>query len=192
MRRTTIGVIGSSGEAPGSDGAVIMRVAQEVGAQIAAAGAVLVSGGTTGVMAAASRGAHEAGGTTVGFLPDADYARVSEHVDIAFPTGMGTIRNLLTARCCDAVIMINGGVGTLNELTIAYDFGTPVVVVEGTGGWADRIRPALIDDTWLDERRAVAITFAATAQDAVASAVRRAAEPRRAASLPVFAGPAGG
>ncbi|CAB4699407.1 MAG: TIGR00725 family protein [Actinobacteria bacterium] len=191
MRKTTIGVIGSSGEAPGSDGAAIMQVAHAIGVQVATVGAVLVSGGTTGVMAAASQGAHEAGGTTVGFLPDADYARASEHVDIAFPTGMGTIRNLLTARCCDAVIMVNGGVGTLNELTIAYDFGTPVIVVEGTGGWADRIRPVLIEDTWLDERRAVAITFAATAQDAVADAVRRAVEPRRGTSLPVYAGPAG-
>jgi len=191
MRRTTIGVIGSSGEIPGSYSDDVMQMAHQIGAEIAASGAVLVSGGTTGVMAAASQGASEAGGLTVGFLPDADYARASLYVDIAFPTGMGTIRNLLTARCCDAVIMINGGVGTLNELTIAYDFGTPVVVVEGTGGWADRIRPALIEDAWLDERRAVAITFAATAAGAVGQALRRATEPRRVTSLPVHTGPAG-
>ena len=191
MRRTTIGVIGSSGEAPGSDVPEVMRIAYEVGAEIARAGAVLVSGGTTGVMAAASQGASEAGGLAIGFLPHADDGLASAHVDIAFPTGMGTIRNLLTARSCDALIMINGGAGTLNELTIAYDFGTPVVIVEGSGGWADRIRPALIDGAWLDERRAVAITFAKNGVLAVGDAMRRAGEPRRASSLPVHIGPGG-
>jgi uncharacterized protein (TIGR00725 family) len=191
MRRRTIGVIGSSGEAPGSGGADIMELAYRVGVEVATAGAVLVSGGTSGVMAASSRGASEAGGLTVGFLPDADYARASPHVDLAFPTGMGTIRNLLTARACDALIMINGGAGTLNELTIAYDFGTPVVVMAGSGGWSDRIRAALIEGTWLDERRAVAITFAETAGAAVEQALARAAEPRRFTSLAVHAGPGG-
>lgn len=191
MRKTTIGVIGSSGEAPGGRGPELMELAYRVGAEVAAAGAVLVSGGTTGVMAAASQGASEAGGLTVGFLPDADYSRASPYVDIAFPTGMGTIRNHLTARACDALVMINGGAGTLNELTIAYDFGTPVIALAGSGGWSDRIRPTLIEGAWLDDRRAVAITFAQSPAEAVRQAIARAAEPRRVASLPVHAGPAG-
>ncbi len=191
MRKTTIGVIGSSGEIPGSAGDEVMRLARQVGAQVAKAGAVLVSGGTTGVMAAVSQGAREADGFVVGFLPDADYSRASPDLDIAFPTGMGTMRNVLTARCCDALIMIGGGAGTLNELTIAYDFGTPVVVVEGSGGWADRIRPVLVEGVWLDERRAVAIGFASSAVAAVDEALRRAAEPKSARSLPVHSGPAG-
>ncbi len=191
MRKTTIGVIGSSGEAPGSGGPEIMDLAYRVGAEVAAAGAVLVSGGTTGVMDAASRGAHESGGLTVGFLPDADHSRASSYVHIAFPTGMGTMRNVLTARACDALIMINGGAGTLNELTVAYDFGTPIIALEGSGGWPDRIRPTLIEDAWLDHRRAVAITFARTPAEAVTQAMERAREPRRVASLPVHSGPAG-
>jgi uncharacterized protein (TIGR00725 family) len=190
MRRRVIGVIGSAGDtAPGSV-VDILDVAARVGAAVARAGAVLVSGGTTGVMAAASRGTREADGLTIGFLPEADRSRASAFVDIAFPTGMGTIRNLLTPRVCDAVVMIGGGAGTLNELTIAYDFGTPVVAVAGTGGWADRIRSVLLEERWLDERRTVAVSFGPTPEDAVAEALRRADEPRRFTSLAVHSGPA--
>lgn len=188
----TIGVIGSAGATVGGSVVDILDAAYRVGEAVAREAAVLVSGGTTGVMAAASQGAREAGGLTIGFLPDADRGRASEFVDIAFPTGMGTIRNLLTPRVCDAVIMIGGGAGTLNELTIAYDFGTPVVAVTGTGGWADRIRPALDEGRWLDERQTVAVSFAATPEEAVAESLRRAGEPRRFASLPVHSGSAAG
>ncbi|SIR48211.1 TIGR00725 family protein [Microbacterium sp. RURRCA19A] len=192
MSALVIGIIGSAGDTVEGSRVDIIDAASRVGRGIAEAGAVLVSGGTTGVMAGASRGAREAGGLTIGFLPDADRSRASEFVDVAFPTGMGTVRNLLTPRVCDAVIMIGGGAGTLNELTIAYDFGTPVVAVTGTGGWADRIRPVLHDDRWLDERRSVALSFASTPEHAVDEALRRAAEPRSSTTLPFHRGSAAG
>lgn len=44
-------------------------LAYEIGEQVARRGGILFSGGRDGVMAAASRGAHEAGGITVGSLP---------------------------------------------------------------------------------------------------------------------------
>ena len=37
----------------------------------------------------------------------------------------------------DAVIAICGQVGTLNELTIAYDIGRPIGLLKDTGGIAD-------------------------------------------------------
>lgn len=108
MSRLVIGIIGTAGEiAPGST-VGLLEAATQVGAGIARAGAVLVSGGTTGVMAAASRCARGAGGLTIGFLPEADRSRASAFVDVAFPTGMGTIRNLLSPRVCDAVVTIGG------------------------------------------------------------------------------------
>ena len=45
------------------------KIAFETGAEIAKSNAVLVSGGLKGVMLAASRGAKEAGGITVGIIP---------------------------------------------------------------------------------------------------------------------------
>lgn len=191
MRRTTIGVIGKAARPGEVLDPALLALAEQVGGEIAARGLVLITGGTGGVMAAASRGAQQAGGFTVGFLPQHDYAHANEHLDLAFPTGMGTIRNLLTARSCDALIMIGGGVGTLNELTIAYDFGAPVVVLAGSGGWADRIRSTLLDDVWLDERRVVPLEFAETPNAAVSRALERTAEPRAGGRLSAFTGAAG-
>ena len=98
------------------------------------------------------------------------------YVDIAIPTGLGTARNLIYTRGCDAVIMIGGGAGTLNELTIAYQGHRSVVVIEGSGGWSDRIRSVLVEGRFLDERRESEIHFASTASEAVAQAMLLARE----------------
>lgn len=191
MRRTTIGVIGKAARPGEVLDPRLLSVAEAVGSEIAAQGAVLVTGGTGGVMEAASRGAQQGGGFTVGFLPQHDLSHANPYLDLAFPTGMGTIRNLLTARCCDSLIMIGGGVGTLNELTIAYDVGAPVVALAGSGGWSDRIRSTLIEDRWLDERRVVSLEFADTPVAAVARALVRASEPRAEGRLSAFTGAGG-
>jgi hypothetical protein len=102
-------------------------VAAEVGRLLAAAGAVVVTGGMTGVMEAASRGAKEAGGTTVGILPTSDRAAANDYVDVAIATGMGEMRNTLVVRSADAVIAVGGEVGTLSEIAIALKIGTPVI-----------------------------------------------------------------
>lgn len=191
MGMTTIGVIGRSWRAGEVLPASVTDAAHAVGRGIAEAGAVLVGGGTGGVMEASCRGAKEAGGLTVGFLPHADPATANPYVDLVFPTGMGTLRNVLTARCCQSIVMVGGGVGTLNEVTIAYDSGVPVVVLEGSTGWADRLRGALLDEQWIDDRRVVPVTFAATPADAVAQALARAGEPRGGSRLGSFTGWAG-
>ncbi len=173
-----IGVIGRA-QRPGDElPESLLAAAEAVGAAIAAGGAVLISGGTGGVMEASARGAKQAGGLTVGFLPQGDASHANPYIDLVFPTGLGTVRNVLTARCADCVVVVGGGVGTLNEITLAYDYAVPIVALSGSGGWADRLRPVLLDDAFLDERRVVAMTFADSAQDAVDQALRRAAEPR--------------
>ena len=151
-----------------------LAAAYEVGRGIAEAGAVLVSGGTNGVMEAASRGAREARGLTIGVLPGTDRADANAFVDIPLPTGLGTARNMIYTRACDAVVMVGGGAGTLNELTIAYQAGTPVVIVGGSGGWADRIRSVLVGGRFLDERETVEIRFAASGAEAARIAVELA------------------
>ena len=171
----TIAVIGRASHGPGdSVPEATLTAAYAVGRGIAEAGAALVSGGTSGVMEAASRGARDAGGLTIGVLPGMDRAEANEFVDVALPTGLGTARNLIYPRGCDAVVMVGGGAGTLNELTIAYQAGTSVVIVEGSGGWADRIRPVLVAGRYLDERRTVEIEFAASGGEAARRAIELA------------------
>jgi uncharacterized protein (TIGR00725 family) len=172
---TTIGVIGKNEQ--NADDPVAeetMRSAHEVGRLIAAGGGVVVTGGLGGVMAAASKGAKEAGGLTIGFLPSMDRTSANPHLDLVFPTGLGKARNLLTARGCNALIMIGGGCGTLNELTIAYAEGRPVVVLRGSGGWSDRIEQVLYDGRFLDERKTVAVSFANSPEEAVETAFAEA------------------
>lgn len=151
--------------------------AEEVGRLIAAAGAVTVSGGLSGVMEAVSRGAKSAGGLVLGVLPGFDKADANAYVDIAFTTGMGFMRNTLTVRTADAVIMISGGIGTLNELTVAYE-DKPTVILEGTGGWADRIREIAYKGVHLEEAGRSVLHYATTPKEAVELALRLGASAR--------------
>lgn len=102
-------------------------VAESVGRALAGRGAILVTGGLGGVMEAASRGAREAGGTTVGILPGPDRSAANAYVDIAIPTGLGEARNALVARTADALIAVGGSWGTLSEIALALRAGKRVV-----------------------------------------------------------------
>lgn len=180
-RRPVITVIGKSARDPGDPvPARALRAGEEVGKLLAERGAVVVTGGLSGVMEAVSRGAKAGGGLVIGLLPGFDKRDANEFVDIAITTGMGWMRNTLTVRTADAVIMISGGIGTLNELTVAYQ-EKPTVVLEGSGGWADRIRDIAYGGTHLDESGSATLHFARTPKEAVDLALRLAAgEPGRA------------
>lgn len=105
-------------------------VAEEVGRLLAEAGAIVVTGGCGGVMEAASKGAREAGATTLGILPGADRGQANDWVAVAVPTGMGEARNALVVRAADAVVAVGGAWGTLSEIALARKTGTPVVGIE--------------------------------------------------------------
>src|SRR5205809_4696647 len=162
-----IAVIGKSAKDPNDPPSPeALRAAETVGANIAGAGAILITGGLSGVMEAASRGAKRANGLVIGMLPGFDKADANRYVDVALTTGMGWMRNTLTVRAADAVIMISGGIGTLNELTVAYE-DKPTVILEGTGGWSDRIREIAYDGKHLDEAHRATLHYAKTPKDAV-------------------------
>ena len=144
--------------------------AEEVGRLVAERGGILITGGRRGIMEAASRGASLAGGIVVGFLPGFSKAEANPYVTIPLATGLGAIRNHLTIRACDAIIMICGSTGTLNEATIAYGH-KPLVVLEGTGGWSDRLRQVTYDCRHFDQRGTAEILFAATPEEAVGKAI---------------------
>ena len=125
-RRLQIAVVGA-----GTSGPETAELAREVGRGVARAGAVLVTGGRGGVMAAASEGAREAGGTTVGVLPGASASASPPNgaVEIAIFTGLGQGRNLVVVLSAAAVIAVGGGWGTLSEIALAAKHGIPVVLL---------------------------------------------------------------
>jgi hypothetical protein len=175
-RPTLITIIGKSAKDPRDPvPEKALRMAQEVGRLIAERKGIVVTGGLSGVMEAVSRGAKGAGGVVIGILPGFDKRDANQFVDIAITTGMGRMRNTLAVRAADAVIMISGGIGTLNELTAAYELLKPTVILEGTGGWSDRIREIAYQGKHLDEAGIAELHFAKTPEEAVDLALSLAA-----------------
>jgi uncharacterized protein (TIGR00725 family) len=117
-----IGVIGAR-ECPESS----LKLAYEVGQEVAKYGYGLVSGGMMGTMELASRGCREAGGLTVGIIPGDDPTLANPYLDVIIPTGMGIMRNLLVVRAAVGLIAIDGKYGTLSEIAYALQVGKPIV-----------------------------------------------------------------
>jgi uncharacterized protein (TIGR00725 family) len=117
-----VAVIGAS--QPSADD---LELAEEVGRELAAAGAFVICGGRGGVRAAACRGAQSEGGITIGLLPGHDRDDANQWVTVAIPTGLGELRNGLIARAADALIAVGGGYGTLSEIALALRAGKPVL-----------------------------------------------------------------
>jgi hypothetical protein len=101
--------------------------AYEVGRLLGTRGVTVVTGGLGGVMAAASRGASEAGGVVVGLLPGLDRAAANPWVGVAIPTGLGELRNGLIVRAADALVAVGGEYGTLSEVAFGLKAGKRVV-----------------------------------------------------------------
>ncbi|RJQ44493.1 MAG: TIGR00725 family protein [Nitrospiraceae bacterium] len=105
----------------------VYAIAEKVGDLIARKGAILITGGLGGVMEAASKGAKQAGGTTVGILPGSRKDEANPFIDIPITTGLSHARNVIVVRSADAVIAVSGEYGTLSEIGIALKLGKPVV-----------------------------------------------------------------
>jgi uncharacterized protein (TIGR00725 family) len=112
---------------PAEPTAEISALAEEVGRLLGSAGAIVVTGGLGGVMAAACRGAKEARGRTVGLLPGRDRGDANPWVDVAIPTGLAELRNALVVGSADVVIAVGGSWGTLSEIALALRTGKRVV-----------------------------------------------------------------
>ncbi len=103
--------------------------AREMGRELARRGAVLLCGGLGGVMAAAAQGAREAGGVSLGILPDGDRRRANPFLTYSIATNLGHARNVLIAHSADALIAIDGSYGTVSEAAIALKLGKPVIAL---------------------------------------------------------------
>lgn len=132
-----IAVIGGSDISP--ETAVLAR---EVGREVAARGAVLLCGGLGGVMAAAAQGTREAGGVSLGILPDGDRRRANPYLTYAIATNLGHARNVLIAHSADALIAVAGGYGTVSEAAIALKLAKPVIALKVTWDLPGLLRAA--------------------------------------------------
>ena len=124
-RARVIAVIGA-GSAPGA----ALKLAYEVGREVARRGATLINGGRLGVMEAAAAGARTLGGRTIGILPGYDRSAANRHIEFAIATGMGEARNAIIVASADAVIALAGEGGTLAEIGFAMKMHRPIVALQ--------------------------------------------------------------
>jgi len=93
-----------------------------LGAELARQGLAVMTGGYGGAMAAASRGAHEAGGHVVGvtvelFEPRGP-ANAWVHERVHTPDIYARLRHLIET--ADAFVAVHGSIGTLTELFLTW------------------------------------------------------------------------
>lgn len=150
-QKLKFGVMGSA-SGPQVEVITARDKSRELGREIARRGHILINGACPGLPNDALEGAQEAGGFTIGISPAfSEYQHVNEYQsphthDLILYTGMGFMeRDVINIRSVDAIVILAGGVGTLNEFTIAYDEGRPIGVLTGTGGISDHIEHIVVE-----------------------------------------------
>lgn len=137
-QRGYVGVVGPGAGA----GAGQVRLAEEVGALLAAERLVVVTGGLDGVMAGAARGCELAGGTSIGLLPGGAREAGNPYSTVTLPTGLGELRNGLLVRASDVLVAIAPSWGTLSEVAVAVRTGVPVVLLAWDPAVLDGLPPS--------------------------------------------------
>lgn len=141
-RSPQIGVIGGSNSNLPVDIAErtrLLRDAELVGRDLALHGAILISGGTDGVMEASCKGAFEAGGITVG-TPGRNRSSSNRFIKVEVCTPIDTGDFLFAGvLSCDAIIVFPGGAGTIAEVALAYRNHIPMIIMQGYEGQYDNM-----------------------------------------------------
>ncbi|MDR3603570.1 MAG: hypothetical protein P4L38_02980 [Syntrophaceae bacterium] len=143
-QRLKIAVLGSAREPENSE---ISKKAFKLGQEIGRQEGIVLTGGCPGVPHMASLGAKAVGGLTLAVSPALNRTEHLERYcypadsDIIIFTGMGNKgRNVILVRSADVAIFLGGGIGTLNEFTIAFDDFTHENVIgflSGSGRLSD-------------------------------------------------------
>lgn len=169
-RKIQIGVMGSTADLKYSQKLEVL--AEEIGFQIAKNDCSLIFGAEKdydSLSTAACRGAKKAGGLTLGITYGKKQKVFDDAcADMIVATGLerGGGREMVLVFSCDAIICLNGGSGTLTEMLIAYQTNIPIIVLEGTGGWSERLIGQYIDD-----RKRIRVESASTPERAVRMAI---------------------
>jgi hypothetical protein len=167
-KKIQIGIIGSASSLKYYKKLEI--IAANLGKEVAKAGAILIYGvekDQDSLPSIACRAAKKIGGTTVGITYENSNSGIAKNLkftDVVIYTGLirGGGRELVLSLSCDGIISINGGGGTLNEIVVAYQSKIPIVALENTGGWSEKLA-----GTYLDERKREVIFKAKDASTAV-------------------------
>jgi uncharacterized protein (TIGR00725 family) len=106
-----------------------LQLATEVGAELAARGYGVISGGDGGVAAAVNLGCRHAGGTTIALLKGTSGRDCGPEVQWPIPTSLDLGRSVPLIWCGVGVLAFPGRFGTLFEIALALDAQRPMVLV---------------------------------------------------------------
>jgi len=166
-RKYQIGVMGSAADLKYSK--KIEAIAEKIGELLAKNNCITVYGAEKdydSLSTAAARGAKRENGMTIGvtYGKGKDIWDKEGNTDVIICSGLerGGGREFVLVNSCDGIIAISGGSGTMNEMLVAYQLNLPIVVVEGTGGWAD-----MMANKYFDARKRMKAIPAKNAQEAV-------------------------
>lgn len=165
IMKIKIGVMGAA-SGPSTENEVYVQKSREVGRQIAKKGCFMINGACPGLPHAAAEGAKEEGGFVLGISPAFsrhehvyEYKSPDEFYDFVLYTGMGFMeRDILNIRSSDGVIFLGGGIGTLNEFTVAYEEGKPIGVLLESGGISNHLEDIV---KWCDREIVENMIFSA-------------------------------
>jgi uncharacterized protein (TIGR00730 family) len=105
------------GSARSKTGAPDYELARRIGADLARAGFAVITGGGPGSMEAANRGAHEAGGLSIGCNVELPHEQhLNPYVDLSVEFHYFFARKTMFVKYSDAFVIMPGGFGTLDEL----------------------------------------------------------------------------
>jgi uncharacterized protein (TIGR00725 family) len=140
------------------------NISYKLGYLLAKKNWVLVNGAGPGCMLGVSMGAKDAGGLTIGIVPEGNIEKMNNYIDIPITTGIGYTRNFLNSNASLIGIAVGGYAGTLNEITNSWMIKKPVLMInnwkkEQLDYRSDRPTDILYDieikDTWEDCEKAV-------------------------------------
>lgn len=169
-----ISVFGSARTAP-TDTAY--QTAQEIGAGLAHSGYAVITGGGPGMMEAANRGAHNAGGVSVGLGIELPHEQgLNEYVDLGINFRYFFARKTMFVKYSDGFVVMPGGMGTLDELFESLTLvqtrkvsSFPIVLVD-SGYWSgllEWMRSTVVERGMISPEDPDLIQVVDTAQEAV-------------------------
>jgi uncharacterized protein (TIGR00730 family) len=93
------------------------ELARTIGRKVAEAGFAVITGGGPGMMEAANRGCHEAGGFSIGCNIELPHEQsLNEYCDLGVEFRYFFARKTMFVKYADAFVILPGGFGTLDEL----------------------------------------------------------------------------
>ena len=126
----------------------ICSLGYDLGKSLVDNGYIIATGGLGGVMQDVSQGArdskHYKKGCILGILPNYDSKQANEFVDIALPVGFDIGRNITLVSIAKAVIMLGGGAGSLNEVSLAWQL-QKLIIALGDIGWSGKLANMQLD-----------------------------------------------